>query len=257
VSPDGIITTFAGTGTIPSPTDYEGVPATQVFIDYPSGLATDTSGNVYVEGAWHIYQVNPAGVASLLVGGGLFGYQEGFAGDGGPSVAARLVSDTCWVTPAMGMTVDSAGNLYFADSGNDRIRKITNPAGFPAQMVISNPSFNWLPAPQIVTTGGDQWDFNIYPNGPNSLNLTNAGAGAMPWSATVSTLDGANWLNLSASAGNAPSTLMLSANADGLAPGLYMGMATDAGFTADGIARSYAIPRRRSEPQLTGEAPTT
>jgi sugar lactone lactonase YvrE len=223
VTPDGLITTFAGTGTIPSPTDYDGIPATQLFIDSPSGVATDASGNVYVLGAWHIYRVNPAGVASLLVGGGLFGYQEGFAGDGGPSVAARLVTDSCWTPTNEGMAVDAAGDLYFADTGNDRIRKITNPAGFPAQMVISNPSFNWLPAPQLVTTGGDQWDFNLFPNGPNSLDLTNAGTGAMPWSAAVSTLDGANWLNLSADSGSAPSTIVLSVNADGLTPGLYMG----------------------------------
>jgi len=223
VTPDGTIATVVANGVFDSPGDIEGIPATQLSIDYPTNLAADTKGNLYVQGGWYIYRVNPAGVISLLAGGGLFGYQEGFAGDGGPSVAARLVRDTCSINAAMGMTVDAAGNLYFADSGNDRIRKITNPAGFPAQMAISNPSFNWLPAPQIVTTGGDQWDFNLFPTGPNNLVLTNAGTGAMPWSATASTLDGANWLNLSANSGSAPSTILLSANAGGLTPGLYMG----------------------------------
>jgi trimeric autotransporter adhesin len=223
VTPGGLIATVAGSGNVPLPTDYEGIPATQLFIDYPSGVAADGNGNLYVEGAWHVYRVNSAGAISLLVGGGLFGYQEGFAGDGGPSVAARLVSDSSPISPSMGLAVDAAGNLYFADTGNDRIRQITNPAGFPAQMAISNPSFTWVPAPQIVPTGGDQWNFNLYPTGPNSLHLTNAGTGAMPWSATVSTLDGANWLNLSANSGSAPSTIVLSVNADGLEAGLYMG----------------------------------
>ena len=227
VTPAGIVTTVAGNGNgAPSISSFEGISAMQLYIDYPTGLAVDTNGNLYVQGGWYVYRINAAGLISLLVGGGLFGYQEGFAGDGGPSVAARLVRDTCSVGVCMGMTVDAAGNLYFADSGNDRIRKIMNPGGFPAQMTVSNPNFTWLPAPQIVPTGGDQWDFNLFPTGPNTLFFTNGGTGAMPWSATVSTLDGANWLNLSASAGNAPSTLMLSANAEGLAPGLYMGTVT-------------------------------
>ena len=231
VTPGGTITTVAGAGNLPASSDFEGVAATQLYIDYPTGLAADGNGDLYLQGSWSVYRVNPAGVISLLVGGGLFGYQEGFAGDGGPSVAARLVRDSCSISSCMGMGLDAAGNLYFADSGNDRIRKITNPGGFPAQMTISNPSFNWLPAPQIVPTGGDQWDFNLYPtnlnnSGPNTLVLTNSGAGAMPWSATVSTLDGTNWLNLSANSGSAPASIVLSANGDGLTPGLYMGTVT-------------------------------
>ena len=42
VTPDGIIARVVGAGPIPSPTDYDGIPATQLFIDYPNGIAAYT-----------------------------------------------------------------------------------------------------------------------------------------------------------------------------------------------------------------------
>ena len=107
----------------------EGVIATsgKIFLDGADGIATDNQGNVYLDATWHIFRINPSGILTLLTGGGLQGYQEGFDGDGGPSVAAHMVHDTTTIfSPVMGMTVDGSGSLFVADTGNDRIRRITN-----------------------------------------------------------------------------------------------------------------------------------
>jgi DNA-binding beta-propeller fold protein YncE len=80
------------------------------------GIAVDAAGNLYVADKWNhrIRKITPAGEVSTLAGG-----EEGFA-DG-------VGSDSRFNKPR-GIAIDAAGNLYVADSSNDRIRKIT-PAG--------------------------------------------------------------------------------------------------------------------------------
>ncbi len=99
VTPGGTISTFAS-----------------VVAD---GVALDTAGNLYLTqtGFNDVMMVNTAGAISAIAGVGV----PGFAGDGGPATAAELYA------PA-GIKVDKAGNIYVADSLNNRIRKIT-PAG--------------------------------------------------------------------------------------------------------------------------------
>ncbi len=219
VSPDGMITTVADSGV--GNGNIEGVSADSgaVFLDYPTSVAADNAGNFYFQAGWYIYRVNPAGVITLLVGGGLQGYQEGFDGDGGPSVAAHLVRDT--YPPAnvcMGIAVDAAGNLYFADTGNDRIRKITN-ANSGAQLAITTPD-NFVLYPP---TGADGIDFFLSDISSHQVNILNVGVGAMNWTATASTLSGGDWMMISSGSGTAPSTITVSANVSGLAPGFYIG----------------------------------
>jgi uncharacterized protein (TIGR03437 family) len=87
-----------------------------VFSD-PYGTVMDAFGNLFISdrGTHQIYKLTPAGVVSVIAGSGL----PGFAGDGGPASQALLN------TPE-GLALDSQGTLYIADSGNQRIRAITN-----------------------------------------------------------------------------------------------------------------------------------
>jgi sugar lactone lactonase YvrE len=114
VSPDGVITTFAGGGT-PAAGIGDGGPATQARLNSPQGLAADASGNVYIADRFNnrIRRVSPDGVITTIVGTG----QSGFSGDGGPATQARL-------NAPYGVAVDAKGNVYIADTGNHRVRRV-------------------------------------------------------------------------------------------------------------------------------------
>ena len=94
--------------------------AAQLF--FPSGVAPDGAGNLYIadSGNQRIRKVDSAGVISTVAGDG----RGGYSGDGGTATAARLSN------PA-GVAVDGSGNLYIADTGNHRIRRLT-PAPAPS-----------------------------------------------------------------------------------------------------------------------------
>ena len=113
----GVISTVAGDGTRGSGGD--GGPATAAQLNSPRGVAPDGAGNLYIAdlGNHRIRKVDAAGVISTVAGDGT----EGFGGDGGPATAAQLNR------PA-GVALDGAGNLYIADSGNGRIRRLTSAA---------------------------------------------------------------------------------------------------------------------------------
>jgi uncharacterized protein (TIGR03437 family) len=114
VSPQGIITTFAGNGS--HSFGGNGGPAAAASLDFPGGLAVDAAGNVYISDTHNnqVRRVAPNGVITAFAGAG----DHGFGGDGGPAVRAALDF------PA-GLAVDAAGNLYIADQHNDRIRRVS------------------------------------------------------------------------------------------------------------------------------------
>jgi sugar lactone lactonase YvrE len=114
VTPGGIISTVAGNGT--SGFSGDGGPANSAQLYNPSGVAVDTAGNLFIadQGNNCVRKVTPGGVISTVAGNGAWG----FSGDGGPANSAQLYG------PA-GVAVDTAGNLFIADSGNQRIRKVT------------------------------------------------------------------------------------------------------------------------------------
>ena len=114
------INTFAGNG-IAGPNGGNGVPANSVQINMANGVATDAAGNVYIadtKNNW-IRKVNTAGNIYIIAGNqpAQGGGTAGFTGDGGWASAAE-------VNQPSGLVVDTAGNIYFADTGNNRVRKI-------------------------------------------------------------------------------------------------------------------------------------
>src|ERR1700676_960030 len=150
----GIITTVAGNGTT---LNSDGGPASNAEIGRANGVAVDNAGNLYIgENYKGLRKVNTQGIISTLAPGlGPFGVAvdsagnvylsenllnrvdkvtptgvvttiagkitAGYNGDGGPATSA-------WLQTPYGVAVDSGGNVYIADSENNRIRKV-NPSG--------------------------------------------------------------------------------------------------------------------------------
>lgn len=116
----GIITTVAGSGIGVSQGD--GGPAVSAGVA-PVGVAVDGSGNIYIsQGISTIRKVDTNGNISTIAGGLNTG---GFSGDNGPSANAALLGP-------FGLAVDAAGNLFIADTGNNRVRRIAAAAGPPS-----------------------------------------------------------------------------------------------------------------------------
>ncbi len=109
----GVITTVAGDGRPGSGGD--GGAATAAQLNSPAGVAVDSLGNLYIadQNNDRIRKVDAAGAITTVAGDGTFGY----GGDGGAAVAAQLNNPR-------GVAPDGAGNLYIADAGNNRIRKV-------------------------------------------------------------------------------------------------------------------------------------
>ena len=105
----GIITTIAGGGSAVGGGDGGLATNAQVF---PGGVAVDGAGNLYIAQGASIRKVNSAGIISTVAGNGL----PGFSGDGGPATSATIFCTN--------VAADTAGNVYFPDSLNQRIRKI-------------------------------------------------------------------------------------------------------------------------------------
>ncbi|MGH9000080.1 MAG: NHL repeat-containing protein [Acidimicrobiia bacterium] len=113
----GVITTVAGTGD--SGDSGDGGPATAARLTEPRTIAVGPDGSLYIAApkAHRVRRVDPSGTITTYAGTGT----AGFSGDGGPAGAARL-------DMPRGVAVDGAGNVYVADSQNQRIRRV-DPAG--------------------------------------------------------------------------------------------------------------------------------
>ena len=159
---NGVITTVAGNGTQGFSGDNG--PATSAQLYCPWGVAVDSAGNLYIADAGNnrIRKVSN-GVITTVAGNGT----SGFSGDNGPATSAQLYSPG-------GIAVDSAGNVYVADAGNNRIRILT-PAGSSCTYSVSPTTL------QAPASGGN-------------LTVSIQTAASCPWA--VSGLPG--WITVSA-----------------------------------------------------------
>src|SRR5665213_1308555 len=115
VSPAGVVTTFAGAAAIQGAADG---PAASAQFNQPGGVAIDTAGNIFVADTGNdtIRKITVAGQVSTI------------AGTPGTPGATNGTGGAALFNEPEGITTDSAGNVYVADTGNSTIRKIT-PAG--------------------------------------------------------------------------------------------------------------------------------
>ena len=152
VDANGVISAFAGTGVAGHTGD--GGPATDARLRFPSGLAVDSLGNVYIADRdnHRVRKVDANGLISTLAGTGLAGY----LGDGGAATNARLRNP-------VGLALDSSNRLYIADQNNHAIRRVENgviatvagagTGGFNGNELAATNA--WLNKPAGVAVGAD------------------------------------------------------------------------------------------------------
>jgi sugar lactone lactonase YvrE len=150
----GTITTYAGNGTFGFSGD--GGPATSAQFVVAEDLTVDKSGNLFIADSYdnRIRKVTPGGMISTFVGSGAWG----FRGDGGPASSA-------WLNRPVAVTADTAGNLFFSDMENQRVRKVT-PGG-----IISTVAGNGIPG--FSGDGGKAISAEL--NYPDGIAVDNSG----------------------------------------------------------------------------------
>ena len=209
VSPGGIITTVAGNGVDDFSGD--GGPATAASLNSPSGVAVDAAGNLFINNrsSGRIRKVNTSGIITTVAGGG------GDSGDGGPATSANFGF-------SLDVAVDAAGNLYIADAGSDRIRKV----------LASAPSVSAIPTTLSFTAPAGAQILS-----PQVISVTSSAFG-LQWSVQESTVTGGGWLAVTPASGSAPGTINVFVNAASLAEGSYSGTVT---VTAPGASPSTQV----------------
>jgi sugar lactone lactonase YvrE len=136
ISPDGNVSTLAGDGE----SGFRDGPASQAEFDAPVGVAVDAQGNVYVADTYNdrVRVVTKDGVVKTIAGAGSPGYADGDA------LSAALFDTPCAVAAG------DAGEVYVADTGNNRLRKITKDG-----QVTTLPVFTPPAAPSPANTQSD------------------------------------------------------------------------------------------------------
>ncbi len=116
----GIITTVAGIGSAAHSGD--GGQATAAELNYPNGLAIDTSGNIYISDSYNrvIRKIDTSGIITTIAG--IVG-NPGYSGDGGAATSAKLFLP-------LGLCTDESGNLYMADGATTcQVIRMVNTSG--------------------------------------------------------------------------------------------------------------------------------
>ena len=113
IAPDGTITAFAGSGVSGVK---DGGPASDAYLNLPDGIGLDAGGNLYIadSGNDRIRKVDASGNITTFAGRGIQGFTDG-------GQAAKVL-----LSQPSAVSIDSKGNVYIADAGNFRIRKVAS-----------------------------------------------------------------------------------------------------------------------------------
>jgi len=259
VSTDGIITTFAGTGTAGYSGD--GGPATQAMLNFPQGIAFDSKGNLIIADRVNnrLRMVTPDGNISTIAGNGT----GSSTGNGGSATAAGLHQPVVVAT-------DSAGDVFLVETGGATVRRINVDGIITAVAGNGQTGFGGDGGPAVQATFGDAdglavdstgnlyiADFNnnrvrvvltATPTlsatpaalsflaasggvtaGPQAINVTTSLPGLQ-----VTASSDSPWLIVPSAIAHAPGSISISADPTGLAPGTYQGNVslTSPGLTA-------------------------
>jgi uncharacterized protein (TIGR03437 family) len=173
---NGIITTVAGSGTAGFSGDNG--PATSAKLNLPSGIAVDSTGNLYIADVsnYRIRKVSN-GVITTIAGNG----KALFSGDYGPATSAQL-------TP-LSLALDSVGEIYVSDYFNNRIRLLTPAPAVPAPSITPAGIVPIYSTASTIQPG--EW-ISIY--GANLATSTALYSGSLPYPTTLGgttvTIDG-------------------------------------------------------------------
>lgn len=175
ISSTGLVTTLAGSGKVGG-IDAQGTEAT---FGNPTSLAIDAKGNLYVTDGNNIRKISSTGLVSTIAGSGNPGSTDG------QGLLASFSSPN-------GVAIDANGDLYVADEGNSKIRKITvgDPLAIEKQELTNeaiylypNPGKNTLythgiqniASYQVLDAAGVQYAIATYEN--NTLDISNLQSG--------------------------------------------------------------------------------
>jgi sugar lactone lactonase YvrE len=144
VNINGIISTAVGNGRYGPPNN--GGAATNSNLYYPYGIAVDALGNLFIanRGDSTIEEVNTSGILRTVAGISLDGRVGSYSGDGGPATSAYIYF------PA-GVAVDANGNLFIADTGNNRVREAIASVAYPT-LTLNNVTLNNVGSYQLIVT---------------------------------------------------------------------------------------------------------
>jgi uncharacterized protein (TIGR03437 family) len=251
ISPSGIITTIAGTGT-PGFSGDEG-PAASAQLNHPANLVIDGAGNIYIADFdnQRVRKITTDGKIHTIVGDG----NANSSGDGGPANKAE-------VNVPVSLAVDGKGNLYIGEHEGRRVRKMT-PDGI-INTVAGNGTFGFSGDGGAATSASITWPYGLavdasgnlfiadlvnnrirevlatapgYAVNPTTLNFTATAGSVNPASQTVTmnslvaglpylATTAGSWLSVTPVVGSVPSSLGVSVDTTGLAAGNYQGSIT-------------------------------
>jgi sugar lactone lactonase YvrE len=192
IDTNGIITTVAGNGTDGFSGD--GGPATSAQLNCASGVAIDAAGELFIADYLNnrVRKVNANGIITTIAGNGT----PGFTGDGGSALSAEinLPND---------VDVDAAGDVFIADSGNNRLRKIdTNGVITTVVGGLNNAGSAGVNAPSAMAldnTGnlyfsdsGNNAVREVFPAGALVFPTTGVGSAASPLTVSLSNIGNVN-----------------------------------------------------------------